>query len=160
MSTRDLSPSFKANPIAEFQDEMNKLITEFFSGIFFPSWMQSFKGDSWAAVAPALDIIENDNEFQITAELPGIEAKDVQVSCEKGSVTIKGEKKQENKEEREGYCRQERSYGSFRRVLTLPDTANLDKIEASFKNGVLKLSVQKKAGEVSRERKIEVKQAA
>jgi HSP20 family protein len=147
-----------SNPIVAFQDEVNKLFNDFFGDVSLPSW---FRGrESALAVSPAMDVTENDKEFKVTAELPGMDAKDVQISCAEGYVTIKGEKKQESKEENEGYFRQERSYGSFQRVIALPDTANLDKAEASFKNGVLALSVPKKAGAQSKERKIEIKQAA
>lgn len=147
-----------SNPIVTFQDEMNKLFSDFFGDISMPSF---FRGrDAAFAVSPAMDVVENDKEFKVTAELPGMDAKDVQINASEGYVTIKGEKKEEKKEEHEGYFRQERSYGSFQRVITLPDTANFDKAEASFKNGVLTLSVPKNVGAQSKERKIEVKQAA
>lgn len=146
-----------ANPIAAFQDEMNKLFSNFFGDVSLPTWMRRDEG---ALVSPAMDVTENDKEFKITAELPGIEAKDVQITTSEGYVTIKGEKKEEKKEEKEGYFRQERSYGSFQRVVALPDTASFDKAEATFKNGVLSLSIPKKAGAQSKERKIEIKQVA
>lgn len=151
-----------SNPIVAFQDEMNKLFSDFFGDISLPSWFRGREaaGESIWAVSPAMDVVENDKEFKVTAELPGMDAKDVQINASEGYVTINGEKKQESKEEREGYFRRERSYGSFQRVVALPDTANLDKAEANFKNGVLTLSVPKKAGAQSKGRKIEVKQAA
>lgn len=99
-------------------------------------------------------------EIKITAELPGMDAKDVHVSCAEGYITIKGEKKQDNKEEGEGYFRQERTYGSFQRVVALPNTANIDKVNANFKNGVLVLSIPKKAGAQTKEHKIEIKHVA
>lgn len=152
-----------SNPIAAFQDEMNKLFSDFFGDVSLPSWLRrddaAARNAIWA-VNPAVDITENDKEFKITAELPGIDAKDVQISASEGYVTIKGEKKQENKEERDGYFRQERSYGSFQRVVALPENANLDKAEANYKNGVLTLCVPKKAGAQTKERKIEIRQAA
>jgi HSP20 family protein len=90
-----------------------------------PAWFR----DREAAVAinPAMDVVENEKEFKITAELPGMDAKDMQIYAAESYVTIKGEKKQESKEERKGYFRQERSYGSFQRVVAMPDTANLVK---------------------------------
>lgn len=147
------------HPLAAFQDEMNNLFSNFFGDSSLPAWFRTGREAAFA-VSPAMDVTENDKEFKIAAELPGLDAKDVQITTAEGYVTIKGEKKQESKEEREGYFRQERSYGSFQRVIALPDTANFDKAEASFKNGVLTLSVPKKAGAQSKERKIEVKQAA
>lgn len=146
------------NPVMEFQDEMNKLFANFFGEMHLPAWFR----DREAAVAinPAMDVVENDKEFKITAELPGMDAKDVQIHAAEGYVTIKGEKKQESKEERKGYFCQERSYGSFQRVVAMPDTADLDKAEAQFKNGVLTLSISKKPGALPKERKIEIKQVA
>lgn len=146
------------HPITAFQDEMNKLFSDFFGEVSLPNWMRS--GESAFTLSPAIDVTENDKQFTITAELPGTDAKDVHISAAEGYVTIKGEKKEEKKEEKEGYFRQERAYGSFQRVMALPDTANLDKAEANFKNGVLTLSIPKKAGAQCKERKIEIKQAA
>ena len=147
------------NPIVSFQDEVNKLFGNFFGELSLPSWGHMTAEPAFA-LTPAVDVSENDKEFKISAELPGINANDVQVSAAEGYLTIKGEKKAEKKEEREGYYRQERSYGSFQRVVALPDTANFDKAEANFKNGVLTLSIPKKAGAQSKERKIEIRQAA
>ncbi len=147
-----------SNPIVGLQDEMNKLFSDFFGDVSLPHWFR--RSEPTFAVSPAMDVIENDKEFKVTAELPGMDAKDVQITTSEGYLTIKGEKKSEKKEEREGYFRQERSYGSFQRVVALPDNANFDKAEASFKNGLLTLSIPKKAGAQSKERKIEIKQAA
>lgn len=146
------------NPLVAFQDEMNRLFSDFFGDINMPSWF--VRREHALMVSPAIDVTENEKEFKITAELPGMEPKDVQINAAEGYVTIRGEKKEEKKEEREGYFRQERSYGSFQRVIALPDTANIDKAEAKFKNGVLCLVLPKMAGAVSRERKIEIRQAA
>lgn len=166
MTMRDLLPFERislpigrgGNPITTFQDEVNKLFHDFFGEVSFPRWSHAV--ESAFNVTPALDVVENDKEFKITAELPGMEAKDVQITTAEGYVTIKGEKKGEKKEEKEGYHRHERSYGSFQRVVALPDIANFEKAEASYKNGVLTLSVPKKTGASSKERKIDIKQAA
>ncbi|MBX7146071.1 MAG: Hsp20/alpha crystallin family protein [Alphaproteobacteria bacterium] len=154
---KNTQPNHGSNPIVSFQNEMNKLFSDFFSDISLPSWFN--RNENSFSIIPAIDVVENNKEFKITVELPGMDAKDVQVNCSEGYVTIKGEKKQENKEEHEGYFRQERSYGSFHRAVTLPDIANLDKAEANFKNGILTLSVPKKVGTQTKERKIEIKQA-
>jgi HSP20 family protein len=148
-----------SNPILAFRDEVNKLFNDFFGEVSIPSWARGIAEPAFA-VTPAMDVTENDKEFKVSAELPGLETKDIQITASEGYLTIKGEKKEEKKEEREGYFRQERSYGSFQRVVALPDTANFDKAEAHFKNGILTLSIPKKAGAQSKERKIEIKQAA
>ena len=90
-------------------------------------------------------------------ELPGIPAKDVDISVAKGILTVKGEKKGEAEEKRKDYIRIERSYGSFERSLALPDDADDSKIAAASKDGVLTVTIAKKAGTAAASRKIEVK---
>lgn len=147
-----------ANPIVSFQDEVNRLFSDFFGDLALPSWGRG--SETALKVTPAMDVVETDKEFKLTAELPGMDVKDVQITVANGYVTIKGEKKQESKEEKEGYFRQERVYGSFQRVISLPDTANFDKAEASFSKGLLTIAVPKNAGAQTKERKIDIKQAA
>jgi len=169
MSVRDLLPSNKnsvsvsrgSNPIVSFQDEMNQLFNNFFGEVSLPKWMHHEQ--NLLAVSPAIDVVENEKEFKITAEIPGIDVKDVHITASDGYLTIKGEKKEEKeekKEEHKGYYRRERSYGSFQRVVALPDTSDTDKVEATYKNGLLNLTIPKKAGAKSKERKIEIKQVA
>lgn len=145
------------NPIVTFQDEMNKLFSDFFGDLSLPQWASNLPA---MAVSTALDVTENDKEYSISVEIPGMDVKDVQITAADGYVTIRGEKKEESKEEKKGYVRQERSYGEFQRVIALGDNANLDKAEASVSKGVLTLTIPKKAGAQSKERKIEIKQAA
>jgi HSP20 family protein len=92
---------------------------------------------------PAVDIKEEKDRFVIIADIPGVDPKDIEVHMENGMLTIKGEKETEKKEEREGYKRVERSYGSFYRRFSLPDTADAEKITAQSNNGVLEVSIAK-----------------
>jgi HSP20 family protein len=92
---------------------------------------------------PAVDIKEEENDFLIVADIPGVDPKDIEVHMDNGVLTIKGEKESEKKEEREGYKRVERSFGSFYRRFALPDTADPDKITAKSNNGVLELRIGK-----------------
>lgn len=105
--------------------------------------------------APSVDITENDNAFTLLADIPGVEPKDIEISMEKGVLTIKGERNTENVEEKENYRRVERQSGHFYRRFTLPDSADADKIEATSEHGVLKITIPKR--EVSVSRRIEVK---
>ena len=91
----------------------------------------------------AVDIREDKDCFTITADLPGVNAKEIEVHAENGMLTIRGERDSRKKEEREGYKRIERSYGSFFRRFTLPDTADTDKISAKADNGVLTVTIPK-----------------
>lgn len=104
---------------------------------------------------PAVDIKENEKEFVIHADIPGVDPNDIDVHMEDGMLTIKGERESESKEEHEGYKRIERKRGSFYRRFSLPDTANADKISAKSKNGVLEITIPKQ--EKAQARKIEVK---
>ena len=92
---------------------------------------------------PAVDIKEEQDCFVIKADLPGVDPKDIEVHAEGGMLTIRGERESEKKEERSGYKRIERSYGSFFRRFTLPDTADTDKITAKGNNGVLEIRIPK-----------------
>ncbi len=104
---------------------------------------------------PAVDIKEEENRFVIYADLPGVDPKDIEITMDQGVLTLKGERSEETKEEREGYKRVERVSGSFYRRFSLPDTADADRIEAEGKNGVLEITLPKH--EQAEARKITVK---
>jgi HSP20 family protein len=93
---------------------------------------------------PAVDISESDDKITVKAEVPGLDAKDIQISLVGDVLTVKGEKKSEREEKKENYHLVERSYGSFSRSLKLPATVDADKIEATYKQGVLTLECPKK----------------
>lgn len=105
--------------------------------------------------APSVDISEDDSAFTLLADIPGVDPKDIDISMEKGVLTIKGERSSENVEEGENFRRVERQSGQFYRRFTLPDSADADKIEATSKHGVLTVTIPKQ--EVAVSRRIEVK---
>lgn len=105
--------------------------------------------------APPVDIVENEHSFLIDADIPGVEPKEIEVSMEDGMLTIKGERKSEAKEEKEGYTRIERSYGSFYRRFSMPESADPENITAKSTRGVLQIKVGKK--EVAKPKRISVK---
>jgi HSP20 family protein len=92
---------------------------------------------------PAMDVTENDDHYTISVELPGGSKDDVQVELHEGLLTIRGEKKCEREEKKEQRCYVERSYGSFSRSFRLPDDADAGRLDASFKNGVLSVTIPK-----------------
>ncbi len=94
--------------------------------------------------APAVDIKEEPDKFVIKADIPGVKPDEIEVSMEEGVLTIKGEKKTEATTEKEGYKRVERTYGSFYRRFSLPDTADAEAISAKSKHGVLEIVIPKK----------------
>ncbi len=111
-----------------------------------PGVRDEVSDDSDIAVShwrPAVDIKEEQDRYIIRADLPGIEAKDIEITMENGVLTLKGERASEKTEEREGYRRIERARGTFYRRFSLPDTADADKIEAKSKDGVLEIVLPK-----------------
>lgn len=149
-----------ASPIQEFQNEMNNLFQNFF-GETLPHLWRTSETYMPFGVCPATDVAETDKEFKVTAELPGMEAKDIAVTLSEGYVTIKGKKEEEEEEERNGYFRQERSFGEFQRVIALPQNiANMEKAEANVSKGVLTVRIPKKAEAQFKTRKLDIKQAA
>jgi HSP20 family protein len=106
---------------------------------------------------PSIDVVETDKDIRISAELPGMEEKDIDVSLGKDSLTIKGEKKEEKEDKGKGYYRMERSYGSFSRVIPLPTEIDQDKVKATFKKGVLTVELPKTEKAIKETKKIDVK---
>lgn len=100
--------------------------------------------ESMSRWMPSVDIKEDENAYQVVADVPGVEPKDIDISLEEGVLTVKGERKLESEDEGAGYTRSERAYGSFTRRFTLPDTVDADNISAKTEHGVLKLHIPKK----------------
>ncbi|TDI78494.1 MAG: Hsp20/alpha crystallin family protein [Betaproteobacteria bacterium] len=107
-------------------------------------WGSSEGSMATAAWAPSVDIKEESDKYVLYADLPGVKPEDTDVSMEDGVLTIKGEKKTEETAEKEGYKRVERTFGSFHRRFSLPDTANSDAISAKSKDGVLEIIIPKR----------------
>ena len=105
--------------------------------------------------APAVDITEDDKEYLVKAELPGLKKEEVKITVENGELTISGERKSEKEEKNKKYHRIERSYGSFVRSFTLPDVVSSDKVNAEFKDGLLTVHLPK--DEKARPKTVEVK---
>jgi len=117
-----------------------------------------FRDRSWNT-APAVDVIEKDKEFEITAELPGMDESNIDVKFSDGTLTIKGEKRDDKEEKKKGYYLSERRYGSFQRSFQLPEGVDVDKIDASFTKGILTVKLPKTAEAQKAEKKITVKAA-
>ena len=107
--------------------------------------------------SPVSDVVESKDEIVIKAELPGLDEKNVDVVIEDGVLTIKGERNAEKETEEKGFRRVERSYGSFLRAFTLPQTVEPEKVSATFTNGLLEVHLPKKEGAKPRSIKVEVK---
>lgn len=110
--------------------------------------------DSWA---PAVDIAENENEFIVKAEIPGLKQEDIKVTLKNDALTISGEKQQEKEDKHKNYHRIERSYGSFNRSFYLPSKVVEEKIKATYKNGLLEIVIPKSEETKPKEIAIDVK---
>lgn len=130
---------------------LQKQMNELFSGL--PEMEGSNVATSqWM---PLVDIREDPEKFVIRADIPGVKPDQIEVTMEGGALTIRGERREEKREDKEGYHRVERSHGTFYRRFTMPDTADADNIKASSQDGVLEIVVPKRA--VAKARKIDVK---
>lgn len=161
MSIRDIVPFRKRSTIRRWEDPFRSLIDEMES--IWDRFVSNFDIEPWEGRAgyfsPRVDFTENDKEYLIKAELPGLEEKDVEVLLEDDAITIRGEKKEEKEEKGKDYYYRERRFGSFSRTLPLPDNIDRDKIEAKFKNGLLTLRLPKTKESSRNVKKIEVKAA-
>lgn len=154
------APAVTATPDVwrSFRSEMDRLFDRFTGGFGLMPF-PSFRSETAISLPlPAVDITEDDTSFKVTAELPGMTEKDIQVSLSGKTLLIKGAKRQEKEQKEEGYYLSERSYGEFQRSFLLPDGVNAEKIEAGVANGVLTVTVPKNAETAPK--KIEVKAAA
>ena len=133
---------FGGGPFSALQhlaDEMDRMFGDFgFARRPMASLWREAGADVWT---PDVEILQKDNELTIRADLPGLKKDEVSVEVSDSAVTIQGERKREHKEEREGYYRSERSYGSFYRVIPLPEGAMTDQAKAQFHDGVLEITM-------------------
>jgi HSP20 family protein len=131
---------------------------EAFNRAFVPFFGTEATPDESETVArawvPRVDILENDEAYQVTAELPGIKKEDVEITVENNVLSLKGERKFEKDVNKESYHRIERAYGTFARSFTLPTRVAQDKVEAKFDNGLLLITIPKAAE--ARPKKIEI----
>jgi HSP20 family protein len=150
---RDLPVARVAHPAVPLVDEMNRLFDDFFRDFPVANAAPSF--------VPSLGVEETAEAIKISAELPGLEDKDFQLSVEDGIFTLRGEKRSERdeKDEKAGWSRSERTYGSFERRVALPVEVDAEKASATFKNGVLDVTLPKLAPTPPKSKTISVKAA-
>jgi HSP20 family protein len=148
----------------QLRSEMERLFDRFGFGMTpFRNWFDIEPAlqvrTSFTMPSPAMDIVEEDKDYKLTAELPGMAEKDIQVVVSGDTLTVKGEKKQETERKEKNYSLSERSYGSFQRTFYLPEGVDRDKIGAEFAKGVLTVTLPKSAS-AAKSKTIEVKAAA
>jgi HSP20 family protein len=153
-------------PLANLRREIDRLFDDFGWGVarrpagrtlfdVEPFW----RGELSFGRAPAVDIAEKDKEYEITAELPGLDESNVEVKFADGLLTIKGEKREEKEEKKKDFYLSERRFGSFQRSFQVPEGVDADKIVASFKDGVLTVTLPKSPDAQKKEKKIAIKKA-
>jgi HSP20 family protein len=119
--------------VSRFQQQLDKALNQDADSV-----------ESNVSWIPQVDVREEAERFLVTADLPGVEGKDIEVTAEKGVLTVRGERRSEKKTENDGYTRIERASGTFLRRFTLPETADAEAIKATHVNGVLELSIPKR----------------
>jgi HSP20 family protein len=124
--------------LSSLQSDMNRLFNT-----FFDTTTGANGGSTPRRWIPAMDLVETDDHFVLKADLPGLTDEDVKIDVEDDVLTISGERKSEHEDKREGYVRVERSYGAFRRSLTLPEGVEPEAVTASFDRGVLEVRIPK-----------------
>ena len=136
-------------------DEMDRMFDDFGFG---RRWLRPSSRETGAELwAPEVEVFQKNNELTIRADLPGLKREDVTVDITDNDITIQGERKHEKEEEREGYYRSERGYGSFCRVIPLPEGAISEQAKANFKDGVLEITMP--APPASKGRRLEIAEA-
>ena len=162
-----MQPSFAREwqPFESLHREIDRLFDDFGMGFRWPLGRSLFAAEplsrrelTWPKM-PAVDVVESEKGYEITADLPGMDEKNIEVKVIDGVLTMKGERQEEKEEKKTGYYLQERSLGSFQRSFEMPESVDADKIEASFKKGVLTVKLPKKADAQKSAKKIEVKVA-
>jgi HSP20 family protein len=140
------------NPFAMMQREMNQLFDS-----FTRNWGLGTLSEPYGSFTPRMDVTEDARTFTVTAELPGMSDKDIDLSLSGDMLFIRGEKKEEKEDKGRNYYYSERSYGSFNRSIPLPQQVDADKVSASFKKGVLTITLPKTGAAMDELKKISVK---
>jgi HSP20 family protein len=147
------------HPIAQLHRDIDRWFDDAFRNFGFPSlgsnWLDNSVLNS-ASFHAKLNVASDDKNYHISLEAPGLTEKDITIELNKGVLTIRGEKKEESETKERHYYRVERSYGNFQRLLTLPEDADQNSINASMKNGVLDITVARKALPASETKRIPI----
>lgn len=142
-------------------DSLHRSIDRLFADAWNGTLAPSLLSDTWTTgkIMPSLDVVDDDKAVRVTVELPGMTDKDVAVTIDDRTLTIRGEKREEKEKKDKDVFRRERAYGSFRRTIDLPGDVDATKIEAKFKDGVLTIDLPKTKEAQERVKQIPVKAA-
>ena len=141
------------HPFYHVQKEMNRLFDDFFRGFD----VTSFGDTTLGKFSPSIDIRDGEKEIKVKAELPGMDEKDVEVLVTENALTIKGEKNEEKEDKGQDYYHMERAFGAFQRVIPLPSGVDHQKAEATFKKGILSITLPKVQDAKAKGKKVSIK---
>ncbi len=146
---RDVPGRRDEHPFSYLQRDMNRLFKDFWRGDL------SAFDEGWSRFDPHVDVEETDGEIRVTAELPGLDQKDFEVSlADEDTLVLRGEKRAEREDDKHGW--RERTYGRFERMLSLPSEVDADKVSAQFTNGVLTIRLPKSSTARQRSKRIPI----
>jgi HSP20 family protein len=155
-----------SHPLDQLRTEIDRLLSDFLRGYWHVPFRRSavdvepiWRGEITLGATPAVDIVDKDDCYKLTAELPGVDEKQVEIRFSNGTLTIEGKKDEAPEDARQDHFVSERHYGDFHRTFRVPDGVDADKIEASFKNGVLSVKLPKTAEARRKQKKVEIKSA-
>lgn len=156
--TKEVVKVEPARAVSPFE-EMEKRFEDFFKRPFplmSPSWFPRLRMPDMEEISPTVDIFEEGDNVVVKAEIPGMKKEDIDVNITDDTITVSGEKKKEEKVEKKDYYRLERSYGSFSRSFRLPKEVQTDRAKATFKDGVLEITVPKTEEAKKKEKKVTI----
>jgi len=152
-----------AHPLDQFRTEIDRLLGDFLRGYWHVPFRRSavdvepiWRREITLGATPAVDIIDKDDCYKLTAELPGVDEKQVELRFSNGTLTIEGKKEESPDDAKQDHFVSERHYGDFHRTFRVPDGVDADKIETSFKNGVLSVILPKTAEARRKQKKVEI----
>ena len=155
--TKAVTPWRPFMDLTRWERDMDRMMEDFFGRRIRPWWPERWSRTNELEVrSPAVDLYEEKDDVVVKAELPGMDKDDIEVNLTDNALTIKGEKKKEEEIKDENYYHSERTYGAFVRTLQLPKDVHVDKVKASFKNGILEVRIPKTEEAKTKEIKVKV----
>jgi HSP20 family protein len=153
-------------PVELLRGEVDRLLSDFLRGYWHIPFRESvidvepfWCGEVGFGATPAVNIVDKDDRYKVTAELPGVKEQDVQIKFSEATLTIEGQKNEEQEDEKEDHFLSERRFGAFHRSFRVPDGVDADKIEANLKDGILTVTLPKTSEARRKQKKIAVKSA-
>jgi len=153
-----------SQPVEQLRTEIDRLLSDFLRGYWHIPFRRAavdvepiWRGDISLGATPAVDIVDKDDAYKLTAELPGVDENQVEIKFSDSTLTVEGKKDEEPEDAKQDHFVSERHYGDFHRTFRVPDGVDADKIEAHFKNGVLTVTLPKTAESRRKQKKIEVR---